>query len=133
MDKAFLAILILALAFFAYAFSLSLAPVLPAQQVPRAAAYAAGGTGTVQDIYIKALSTGTYDRPQVTVSAGKKVRLHFSADPRAGCGKTLVMREFNVRLVSLNGEEHVAEFTPQRGTYEYSCSMRMFRGSLVVA
>jgi len=131
MDKAFLAVLILAGAFFAYALSISLAPVSP---VLRAAPTVYAGTdGAVQDIYIKALSSGTYDRPQVSVKAGQKVRLHFSADPNAGCGKTLVMRDFNVRLVSLNGEERTAEFTPQRGTYEFSCSMRMFRGSLVVA
>jgi hypothetical protein len=88
------------------------------------------GSSGVQDIYLRALDAGVYDKPTVKVRANEPVRVHFSADPRAGCGRAFIMRDFGVQLVSRNGEEQVAEFTPKPGKYEYSCSMRMFRGVL---
>ncbi len=90
-------------------------------------------TGPVQDVYIKALSTGFYDKQEVTVKKGIPVRLHFSTDGRAGCGSVLFMEQFGVRLAPLNGQEAVAVFTPmEAGTFAYRCSMNMFRGKLVV-
>ncbi|MBI5553457.1 MAG: cupredoxin domain-containing protein [Candidatus Diapherotrites archaeon] len=90
-------------------------------------------SGAVQDVYIKALSTGVYDNREVVVKKGIPVRLHFSAESGAGCGRVLIMKKFNVSLLSRNGEEQVAEFTPQEtGAFEYSCSMRMFVGQMVV-
>lgn len=86
----------------------------------------------VQDVYIKALPTGSYDKPSVQVKAGVPVRFHFSADRNAGCGKLLLINEFGVRLTSYSGEESVAEFTPSAGTYQYHCGMYMFVGKLVV-
>ncbi|VVB58158.1 Cupredoxin-like domain protein [Candidatus Anstonella stagnisolia] len=87
----------------------------------------------VQDVYIKALPTGSYDKPSVQVKAGVPVRFHFSADRNAGCGKLLLINEFGVRLTSYSGEESVAEFTPTSpGTYQYHCGMYMFVGKLVV-
>ena len=88
------------------------------------------GSSGVQEIYLRALDAGVYDKPTVKVKANEPVRLHFSADPGAGCGRAFIMRNFGVQLVSRNGEEQVAEFTPPPGKYEYSCSMRMFRGVL---
>ncbi len=89
--------------------------------------------GGVQDVYIKALSSGIYDKQQVTVKKGIPVRLHFSAEKGAGCGKMLIMKKFGVQLLSANEDEKVAEFTPtETGSFEYSCSMRMFRGTLTV-
>lgn len=88
-----------------------------------------GSTG-VQDIYLRALDAGVYDKPTVKVRANEPVRVHFSADPGSGCGRAFIMRDFGVQLVSRSGEEQVAEFTPPPGRYEYSCSMRMFRGVL---
>jgi len=90
----------------------------------------AASSGQVQDVYIRALGGVSYDKPYVAVKANEPVRLHFSADSNAGCGKVLIMRDFGVSLVSSNGEEQVAEFTPSPGRYTYSCSMGMFRGVL---
>jgi len=90
--------------------------------------------GQIQDIYIKAQGFGGYDKPEVDVKAGIPVRLHFSADPSAGCGRALFINEFGVQLVSKSGEEQVATFTPTKpGTYQYHCGMYMFVGKLVVA
>lgn len=98
---------------------------------------AAGAAPTVQDVYVRALGGadfGAYDKTELTVKKGVPVRLHFSADADAGCGRSLVVYGLNVRLTAKNGQEAVAEFTPQEaGTYEYSCSMRMFGpGKLIV-
>ena len=89
--------------------------------------------GGYQEVYIKALSTGQYDKPQITVKKGIHVRLHFSAEKGAGCGSAFVMRDFGIQLVSKNGSEQIATFTPQKsGTFEYSCMMRMFIGKMTV-
>jgi len=87
-----------------------------------------------QDVYIRALNTGSYDKQEVTVKKGIPVRLHFTADPDAGCGRQMVIYGLNVRAISKNGEENIVDFTPQdAGTYEYNCGMRMWRpGRLVV-
>ena len=105
---------------------------LPQLQDSNANASANTATGA-QDVYIKALNTGGYDNPNVTVKKGVPVRLHFSADQGAGCGRSFVMKKFGVQLTSSNGEEKTATFTPnETGTFEYSCSMRMFRGTMTV-
>jgi plastocyanin domain-containing protein len=99
---------------------------------PQGGGQAAAGA-QVQDIYIKALGTGAYDNPQVTVRKGIPVKLHFSAEASAGCGRALYLDGFNVQLVSRSGEEQMAEFTPEKeGTYAYHCGMNMFRGRMVV-
>lgn len=95
------------------------------------------GTGTsppsanVQVVSLHAYASG-YDKPQLQVKAGSPVRLDFSADANAGCGRQLIMRDFGVNLVSKNGETVSASFTPPSpGQYRFSCAMNMFRGVLV--
>ncbi len=93
-----------------------------------------GGDAQPQEVYVKALSTGRYDKAEVQVKAGVPVRFHFSADANAGCGRQLVIPDFGVRLVSQGGEEQVATFTPTKpGRYAYRCGMNMFRGVMVVS
>lgn len=90
------------------------------------------GSG-VQEVSIRALSSGLYDKQEVTVKKGIPVKLTFSADPYSGCGRMFVMRQFGVQLLSRNGEAQSATFTPtEEGIYEYSCSMRMFVGRMRV-
>ena len=83
--------------------------------------------GDVQDIYIKALSDGKYDKQELDVKKGIPVRLHFTADPNAGCGRQIVIYGMGISATSDNGEEDVVEFVPQQeGTYQISCGMRMW-------
>ncbi len=98
---------------------------------------ASTGSGEVQNVYVKALggaNFGKYDVNELRVKAGSPVRLHFTAEQDAGCGKLLVVYGLGVQVTSQNGQEAVAEFTPDKaGTYEYSCGMRMFGpGKLIV-
>ncbi|MCR4368619.1 MAG: cupredoxin domain-containing protein [archaeon] len=91
------------------------------------------GPGTMQEVYLKALGTGVYDKQKITVKRGIPVRLHFSAEQNSGCGKFFMIPKYGVQLVSRNGEEQTAVFTPnEAGVFEYSCSMRMFVGKLEV-
>ncbi|MEK6982120.1 MAG: cupredoxin domain-containing protein [Candidatus Micrarchaeota archaeon] len=90
-------------------------------------------SSSVQDVYLKALGTGLYDKKELTVKKGVLVRLHFTAEPDSACGRALILRNFGVNLLSKNGDEAIAEFTPEKeGVYEYSCPMGMFRGKLIV-
>ncbi len=89
--------------------------------------------GAVQDVYIKALPTGSYDKTEVHVKAGVPVRLHFTAEQGSGCGALFILDGFGIQLTSLNAVEQVATFTPTTpGTYEYHCGMHMFVGRMIV-
>ncbi|MBI5228411.1 cupredoxin domain-containing protein [Candidatus Micrarchaeota archaeon] len=108
-------------------FSGPAAPSGPSPSQPSVA-----GQNNIQEVYLQATPSG-YDKPELTVKKGIPVRLHFSAKD-AGCGSYLVLDGFNVKLLSRNGEEQIAEFTPAKeGTYAFHCSMNMFRGKMVVS
>jgi len=86
-----------------------------------------------QVVKIRALSSVSYDQPEVTVKAGIPVRLEFTADPGAGCGIQFILDGFGVQLVSRNSQTQVAKFTPTTpGDYKYHCGMNMFRGVMHV-
>ena len=90
-------------------------------------------SANLQVVAIRALSTGTYDKPEVAVKAGIPVRLDFSADSGAGCGRQFILDGFNVQLTSNSGETTSATFTPTSvGDYAYHCGMNMWRGTLHV-
>lgn len=87
---------------------------------------------SVQVVSVHASGSG-YDHPTIEVKAGDPVEFHFSADYSAGCGSQLILDGFNVNLVSQNGEDKVARFTPTTpGRYPFHCGMNMFRGELDV-
>lgn len=89
------------------------------------------GNAGLQVVSVHATGSG-YDHSSLQVRAGTPVEFHFSAT-NAGCGSQLILDGFNVNLVSRNGEDQVARFTPtQPGTYAYHCGMNMFRGTLSV-
>ena len=102
---------------------------------PAATAASGGGAtavpgGQEQYVAIRALSTGFYDKREVTVKAGVPVRLEFSAEPGAGCGRQFLIPDFGVQLVSRAGEKVFATFVPTAGRHAYQCGMAMFRGVL---
>ncbi|MCI0504463.1 cupredoxin domain-containing protein [Candidatus Micrarchaeota archaeon] len=87
----------------------------------------------IQDIYVRALAGGEYDVQEITVKKGVPVRLHFTAESGAGCGRWFYIYGLGIQALSRNGEEDVVEFTPtDAGAYEYNCGMRMFRPGMLV-
>lgn len=90
--------------------------------------------GQAQEVAVRALASGGYDHPTVNVKAGSPVKFDFSADPRSGCGRQLIIDNVGVNLVSRNGETVSATFTPKTpGEYRFHCGMNMFRGVLVAS
>lgn len=90
--------------------------------------------GEVQEVYLTALSNGDYDKSEIRVRKGVPVRLHFRTQGNVGCGMQLVIRGMGVNVIA-NGNEAIAEFTPQNeGTYTYTCGMGMWGpGRLIVS
>jgi len=81
----------------------------------------------IQGIYLHANRDGTYDKQEITVNQNQPVRLHFTADASAGCGRQVVIYGLGISASSMNGEEGTADFTPKdAGTYDISCGMRMW-------
>ncbi|MCX8197046.1 MAG: cupredoxin domain-containing protein [Candidatus Micrarchaeota archaeon] len=89
-------------------------------------------SGEAQEVSIRALKTGRYDKSIIEVKAGVPIKLSFTADPGAGCGRQLLIDNVGINLISRNGETVVAYFTfPQPGRYNFHCAMNMFRGTFI--
>ncbi len=72
-----------------------------------------------------------YEPAKPAVVVGKPVRLEIPG-PAGGCRSVFQISGLGVQL-PLNKTNNVAEFTPKKpGTYTFSCSMGMYRGTLTV-
>jgi len=88
--------------------------------------------GDVQVVKTSFTSSG-YSPATFTVKAGQPVRWEINGNGNAGgCRSIFQVPAFNIQKVMSNGVT-VAEFTPDKpGTYAFSCSMGMYRGSFTV-
>ncbi len=86
-----------------------------------------------QEINLLATFSG-YQPEVIKVKAGVPVKINFAADNTAGCSRAIQFPDFGVRAIAQpGGAPQALEFTPQQaGEYAFYCSMRMFRGKLVV-
>lgn len=86
-----------------------------------------------QELTLKATNYGTYDPNYIIVKKGVPVRIRYSADLGAGCGREVIFPEFKVRKLAPIDKEVLIEFTPTRtGKFPFHCSMQMFRGTIEV-
>jgi plastocyanin domain-containing protein len=91
---------------------------------------ATSGNG-VQDVTVRV--DGGYSPSALEVVAGRPVRLSFDRADTSGCSEEVVLPDFGIRRFLPTGAHTTVEFTPGRpGTYEFTCSMGMLRGRLVV-
>lgn len=136
----FIAIGVLVAAFFGFMlYESSGRPDYSSHAIDESIPTAAGGSqpagnAQLQVVSVRALSSGVYDNPQLTVKAGLPVRLDFTAEPGSGCGAQLIVDGVGapVNLVSRNGQTVSATFTPPSpGQYRFHCGMNMFRGVLI--
>jgi plastocyanin domain-containing protein len=75
--------------------------------------------------------TNYYPNP-VRVKIGIPVRLVADINNMPGCSKSIVIPEFGVRK-SVSTSDNIIEFTPNKsGTFQFSCSMGMYRGQIIV-
>jgi Cu+-exporting ATPase len=76
---------------------------------------------------------GGYAPSRITVKAGEPVRLAFDRQETSGCSAELLIPAFGIREQLPEFGTKVVEFTPaEPGEYEFTCGMRMLRGSIVV-
>ncbi|MEK7152679.1 MAG: cupredoxin domain-containing protein [Patescibacteria group bacterium] len=88
--------------------------------------------GNVQEIDMKISALG-YDPNYIVVKKDIPVKINLQADNTAGCTRSIVFRDFGIQKTVPRGGSDVIEFTPTRaGTYQFSCSMNMARGTLIV-
>jgi len=98
---------------------------------------AAAGTmaviaGGVQEVDLRA-APYAYEPNTIIAKAGIPLKINFAADQNAGCNRALVFPDFKVSKTLQPGGSDVIQFTPQNaGTYQFRCSMGMFRGKLIV-
>ena len=75
---------------------------------------------------------GEYYPNPIRVKKGIPVKLVADLSSVRGCASSIVIPEFGVRKVVRQGD-NVIEFTPDKsGTFQFSCSMGMYRGKIVV-
>lgn len=112
------------------------APVLQAAAPSSAAAGAPGGQlaavkGGVQEVVLSVQGANYYPNP-IRVKKGVPVRLVADISSMPGCSKSIVIPEFGIRKTVSTGD-NLMEFTPDKsGTFDFSCSMGMYRGKIVV-
>ncbi|MEM2138010.1 MAG: cupredoxin domain-containing protein [Candidatus Anstonellaceae archaeon] len=85
----------------------------------------------VQEITLTVQGSSYMPNP-IRVKKGIPVRITADLSSVRGCASSIIMPEFNVRKSFRQGDNSV-EFTPDKsGTFTFSCSMGMYRGTIVV-
>jgi len=88
-------------------------------------------TNGVQLVQLSVQGANYYPNP-IRVKIGIPVRLVADINNMPGCSKNIVIPEFNIRKLVSTGD-NVIEFTPSKsGTFQFYCSMNMFRGQIIV-
>lgn len=76
---------------------------------------------------------GGYSPAEVTVRAGRPVRLLFDRKETNPCSEEVVIPAFGVKRFLPANERTAVEFTPMTpGTFDFVCGMGMLHGKLVV-
>ncbi len=79
------------------------------------------------------LVKGGYTPDVIVVEAGKPVRLNFVRQESVSCSEMVLLPAFNKSTTLSEGQTVPVEFLPKdRGEFEFSCQMGMFRGKLIV-
>ena len=85
-----------------------------------------------QVIKMRVLSRGVYSPDKLTVIKGVPVRWEITGDKFLGCANSLILRQFGVSERISTGL-NIVEFTPTKtGSFTFSCSMGMVRGTMTV-
>lgn len=88
-------------------------------------------TGEAQVINLSAQGLN-YILDKQTVQANKPVKIIANVSTLQGCLKSFVFPQFNVRKVFTPNDNFVEFIPTQKGTFAFSCSMGMGRGTLTV-
>ncbi len=87
--------------------------------------------GTTQVINL-GIANYNYDPVTITVKANQPVKIVGNMDQLQGCLRAFTIPKLGVSKVFRQGD-NVIEFTPkEKGTFGFTCSMGMGRGTLIV-
>lgn len=87
--------------------------------------------GRVQVIPI--LVAGGYEPADIRVRSGSPVRLLFERRETSPCSEAVVLPDFGVQRFLPAGQTTAVEFLPEKpGVHEFTCGMRMLRGTITV-
>ncbi len=102
------------------------------QQTNQQPAQAAPPNNGIQEVTIKMHPT-SYEPDYITLKKDVPVRITLQADSTAGCTRSIVFPEWSIRKTVPAGGTATVQFTPtETGTFPFSCSMNMARGTIVV-
>jgi plastocyanin domain-containing protein len=87
------------------------------------------GAGGMQRIQVEV--KGGYAPAVIRVRAGAPVRLDFHRDETNPCTEEVVIPDFGIRTYLPAHRTTSVSFTPEAGTYEFSCGMGMVRGTVI--
>ena len=89
-------------------------------------------SGQRQVVNMDVTSWGSYEPNVITVAQGVPVDWNITGADFMGCADTLILPAFGVNERLRTGP-NLVQFTPTKaGTYTFSCSMGMIRGTMVV-
>ncbi len=96
---------------------------------PRERAGAVAGDGVVDII----VADGVYTPEQVTVAAGRALKLRFIRRDPSACAEQVVFADLGVSADLRMDRPTVVELPPlDAGRYGFTCQMGMYRGQVVV-
>jgi sulfite exporter TauE/SafE len=86
----------------------------------------------VQIVQMEITDAGTYSPDVITVTENTPVRWEIYGTQNMGCAQTLVVPKLRIQEVLVPGFNEIEFVAPAAGTYQFSCSMGMVRGTLQV-
>lgn len=76
---------------------------------------------------------GVYTPARIEVPLGKPLTLRFIRKDASPCAEKVLFDDFNISSDLPVGQPHDISFVPDKpGEHEFTCQMRMYRGSLIV-
>jgi plastocyanin domain-containing protein len=79
------------------------------------------------------VDNGVYTPARIEVPAGKRVTLRFIRKDPSPCAEKVLFDDLDISADLPVGRPYDVSFTPDKvGEHDFTCQMRMYRGSLVV-
>lgn len=76
---------------------------------------------------------GGYEPADIRVRSGVPVRLLFDRRETSPCSEEVVLPDFRIQRFLPAGQTTAVEFLPEKpGVHEFTCGMRMLRGTITV-
>jgi len=101
------------------------------QQAPSGSGILAPLNNGVQEVQLT-VQGGNYMPNPIVVKKGVPVKLVADLGTVRGCASSIVIPDFGVRKTVQAGDNEIT-FTPDKsGTFQFSCSMGMYQGTIVV-